>query len=147
MVAITLTQLRALSVEFGFDFERAREFLNLNQTKRGRPTKESAASRSQSSSNTVPYNGTTIPSTLTLKELMKPPKSTGSSTTRGKTGYHYYMDEVRDKVQKSRREKTHASGEKAPSFASEVSQRWQAEPESKKQAWNAYAKSQNAKTA
>ena len=147
MVAITLTQLRNLSDEFGFDYERAKEFLNLNKPKSGRPPKTSGGV--VSTANSKPYDGSTIPSTITLKELMKPEKNTGSGTSRGKTGYHYYMNEISDNVKKTLHEKARITGEKVPrnGVASEVSRKWAGLSDSKKDAWNAYAKSQNAKRA
>lgn len=143
MVAITLTDLRALSIEFNFDYEKAREFLNKNHKKTNHTKTEKICG------GTKAYDGTTIPSTKELVALMKPVKNIngGAQITRGKTGYHYYMNEISDNVKKSLLEKTRNTGEKIPrnGVASEVSRKWHALSESKREAWNNYAKSQNAK--
>ena len=146
MVAITLTQLRALSEEFGFDYERAKEFLNLNTCKKpGRPTK--VVSGGGSSVGTKQYDGTKIPSTAQLKELMKSEKTAGSGASRGKSGYNYFMNDISEQVKKNLQEKSRVSGEKMARNAvvSEVSQRWKSLSDTKKEAWNAYAKHQNSK--
>jgi hypothetical protein len=149
MVAISLTQLRALSVEFGFDYQRAKEFLNINTDNLGRPQKV-GGNVSPSLANTKAYDGKIIPSSTELKKLMKSEKSekrTDSSSARGRTGYHYYMAEISEKVKKSVQDKARISGEKVPRNAvvSEVSLKWHALSDSKKEAWNNYAKHQNQK--
>jgi hypothetical protein len=143
MVAITLTDLRALSIEFNFDYDKAREFLNKNNKKTSHSKTEKITGGTRA------YDGTTIPSTTDLVALMKPAKniSGGAQTSRGKTGYHYFMNEISNNVKKSLQEKSRLTGETIPrnGLASEVSRKWHALSESKREAWNNYAKSQNAK--
>ena len=138
MVSITLTQLRALSVKFSFDYDEAREFLNLNK-----PAKTTGGA---SKAVTKPYDGSTIPSTFDLTNLMKPPKQTGSGAKRGRCGYHYYCKDVSDMVKQNLQATAKRTGEKVPrnGVKAEVSRMWGALPESKRTAWNEYAKSQNA---
>lgn len=140
MVAITLTQLRALSVNFLFDYDEAREFLNLNK-----PTKTTGGS---SKAVTKAYDGTTIPPTFNLADLIKPQKQTGSGAKKGRCGYHYYCKDkdVSDKVKQNLQTIAKSTGEKVPrnGHKSEVSRMWGAQSESKRTAWNEYAKSQNA---
>lgn len=151
MSAITIAQLKLLSEQFGFDIKKAKELLKLEEPKkRGRPPKvqsnkvEAAVERLETKS-TKPYDGTTIPSTISLVSLMKSTKNSQTSGGRGqKTGYHYYLADISQKVKTEMHGAAQLTGEKVPRGAvmAEIGRRWQMLSDAKKRAWNDYARAQ-----
>ena len=155
MTNITLAQLKQLADGFGFDFQKAKDFLKIEgpQAKRGprakaQPNKvEGAVSRIEANRASKPYDGTTIPPITSLKEMIRSPVESNPKTGRsGKTGYHYYLQEISGKVKREMHGRAQLTGEKVPRTAVvvEIGRRWHALTDAKRRAWNDYARAQQA---
>lgn len=151
MSTLKIAQLKLLSEQFGFDIKKAKELLKLEEPKkRGRPPKvqsnkvEAAVERLETKSSR-PYDGTTIPSTTSLVSLMKSSKNAQTSGGRGrKTGYHYFLADISQKIKTEMHGAAQLTGEKVPRGAvmAEIGRRWQVLSDAKKRAWNDYAQAQ-----
>ena len=155
MTNITLAQLKQLADGFGFDFQKAKDFLKIEgpKPKRGRPAKaqpnkvEGAVSRLEAKGAGKPYDGATIPPITILKEMIRPAMELKPKTGRsGKTGYHYYLQEISGTIKNEMHGSAQLTGEKVPRTAVivEIGRRWHALTDVKRRAWNDYARAQQA---
>lgn len=90
------------------------------------------------------YDGVIIPPTTDLIALMNPPNQFGSGAQRGKSGYHYYHAKVIDMVKQTLAAKRGGLPASRSDVAAEVSRKWHALSDAKRNAWNEYAKSKSA---
>ena len=93
---------------------------------------------------TCQYDGVIIPPTAELIALMNPSNQTGSGAQRGKCGYHYYHSKVIDLVKQTLAAKRGGAPPSRSDVSAEVSRKWHALSDAKRNAWNDYAKSKNA---
>lgn len=124
-MTITIGMLKILAEKYGFDIDDARETIGLPPSKRGRPPNSQRCSDDKCKA---------LPSSDKKAKTQSVPTS---KTPRGKSGFHLYMADIKDRVTSELRSNL-KKGEKLTGGAviSEASKRWRNLPECTRSIWN-----------
>ncbi len=129
-MTITIGMLNILADKYGFDIDEARATIGLPpSSKRGRPSKSDACSGTKCS---------VLPSVPTYDKKAKVATvMNAAKTPRGKSGFHLYMADIKERVGSELRSNL-KKGEKLTGGAvmSEAGRRWRNLPSDTRAIWN-----------